>query len=124
MRAAFFRPLDICLLAVYLAAIAASVLLLRGARTGTPLLVITTPDGEFVYPLDKDRTIPAEGALGTSLLVIQGGSASFAESPCPNHTCVQSAAISRHGEWTACLPNQVFMRIEARGDPAFDAVAR
>lgn len=124
MRADFFRPLDICLLAAYLAAIAASIFLLRGARTGTPLLVVNTPDGEFVYPLDKDRTIPAAGALGTSLLVIQDGRASFAESPCPNKDCARSAAISRSGDWAACLPNHIFIRVEADGKPSFDAMTQ
>lgn len=124
MRAAFFRPLDACLLAVYLAALAASVLLLRGARTGTPLLVVGAPGGEYVYPLDKDRTVAAAGALGISLIVIQDGSASFADSPCPNHLCVQSPAISRGGDWTACLPNQVFIRIETDDERPLDAVTR
>lgn len=124
MRADFFRPLDICLLAVSLAAIAASLFLLRPAQTGTPLLIVTTPDGEFVYPLDKDRTVPADGALGTSVLVVQDGSASFAESPCPNKDCVRAAAISRTGEWSACLPNKIFVRVAGRGAPAFDAMTR
>ncbi|MDE6736795.1 MAG: NusG domain II-containing protein [Treponemataceae bacterium] len=124
MRADFFRPLDICLLAAYLAAIAASLFLLRGARTGTPLLVVNTPDGEFVYPLDTDRTIPAAGALGTSILVIRDGRASFAESPCPNKDCLRSAAISRTGEWAACLPNRILIRIESAASPAFDAMTQ
>ncbi|MDE7226904.1 MAG: NusG domain II-containing protein [Treponemataceae bacterium] len=122
MRADFFRPLDICLLAAYLAAIAASLFLLRGARTGTPLLVVNTPDGEFVYPLDTDRTIPAAGALGMSTLVIRDGRASFAQSPCPNKDCLRAAAISRTGEWAACLPNRILIRIESAARPAFDAM--
>ncbi|MDE5797585.1 MAG: NusG domain II-containing protein [Treponemataceae bacterium] len=124
MRADFFRPLDICLLAAYLAAIAASIFLLRGARTGTPLLVVNTPNGEFVYPLDTDRMIPAAGALGTSILVIRDGRASFAESPCPNKDCLRAAAISRTGEWAACLPNRILIRIESAASPAFDAMTQ
>ena len=52
------------------------------------------------------------------------GQARFLDSPCSNRICVQSPPLWREGDWAACLPNQVFLRIE--GAPSykdeFDAI--
>ncbi len=125
MHPPFFRPLDMCLLAVCLIVMAISLFRARALRTESPrLLVINTPFGEYVYPLDKDRAITVDGVFGTSFLTIQDGRAFFTASPCPNKDCVESAAISRSGEWTMCLPNGVAIHVEADDQTAFDATTR
>ena len=118
MRLSFFRPLDVAVFTVFCAVAVCSVLAVRTRRTGTPLLVVNTPGGEFVYPLGKNRELTVAGALGDSVLVIQDGRAFFKDSPCPNKVCVQSVALQHDGDWSACLPNQVILHVENKAEQA------
>ncbi|MCR5289892.1 MAG: NusG domain II-containing protein [Treponema sp.] len=110
------KPVDIILLIVFLVITAFSIFLLRNKKNGTAKLLISTPGAEYVYDLSVDRIIKIEGIIGTSIIKIQNGSAHFEDSPCPGKTCVQCAPIRDNLEWTACLPNQVFIRIERQNE--------
>ena len=114
---------DYIFIIVSLAAIAFSFDAIRSVGHSKPVVVITSPSGEYVYSLDSNAQYEIMGKLGVSKIVVHNGSAYFADSPCPNKTCVQCAPISRNGEWTACLPNGVFIRVENSGDSSLDAVA-
>jgi len=86
--------------------------------------VIKGRDGEWVYPLSSDRVVSVAGPLGDTLVAIEGKTARIKDSPCPNKTCVAGGSISRPGQWLACLPNQVLVRIEGGADDAdIDAAA-
>ncbi len=83
-------------------------------------LVVSTDQGEWIYPLSEDRTIEARGILGVSVIRIEGGFAHIDESPCANKLCVAAPRIGSTGQWSACLPNGVFIRIE--GSEATDDI--
>ena len=76
------------------------------------VLIISTPESESAYPLDKDAEIEAEGPLGHTHIVISGGKAYIEESPCDNKLCILAGAISKPGQWAACMPNRIFISIE------------
>jgi hypothetical protein len=83
------------------------------AAAGKPEAIIS--DGsknEWVYPLDVDRHVEVTGPLGITVVHIHSGEVCIESSPCPNKTCVAAGDISKPGQWVACLPNQVFVRIE------------
>lgn len=85
------------------------------APSSAPLRVeIQTEKGLFLYPLDQDREIDVEGPLGKSHVDIQKGAAFVHDSPCTNQICVSMGKISRPGQWVACLPNRIFVRITGR----------
>ena len=121
MKKIYAKWMDFVLLLIFAGAVAAAALSL-GKKEGSPQLVITTPEGEYIYPLDTDGEYKAAGQAGTSIITVKDGKACFSDSPCPNKTCVQSGPVFRNGEWAACLPNDVFIRIEG-GDAETDAVA-
>lgn len=81
---------------------------------GQPMVEIQSPEGQFVFPLSSDRYFTARGPLGSSVITIQGGQAWFESSPCQNQICVQMGHQHAPGQWAACLPNQIFLRITAR----------
>ncbi len=81
---------------------------------GQPMVEIQTPEGQFVYPMSTDRYFPARGPLGTSVITIRDGQAWFESSPCQNQICVQMGHQHEPGQWAACLPNRIFLRITAR----------
>ena len=75
-------------------------------------VIIESGENIWYYQLDKDKEIKIEGILGESTIKIEDGFVFFENSPCPNKLCVNSSAISKNGDWIACLPNGVFARIE------------
>ena len=76
-------------------------------------LVIETPSGKWIYPLTEPRTVVVSGA-------IEHNTAFISDSPCPNKTCVNAAALKKAGDWNACMPNRVFLHIE--GDTSEDMI--
>lgn len=72
-------------------------------------------------PLAEDRQLAVAGVLGDSHIVIKHAEARFVDSPCSNKLCVLHGWLQHAGETTACLPNQVSLRIIGR-DPRYDAI--
>jgi hypothetical protein len=113
------KPLDIVLVILTAAAAVASGIAIYGNRKDTVHLVIESPSGSWIYSLDSDRRVEIPGPIGSTTVAIEDGKARIAASPCPNQTCVAAQGISRKGEWNACLPNEVIIRVDGDGhDPA------
>lgn len=72
-------------------------------------------------PLAEDRELDIAGALGVSHIEIKHAEARFVDSPCSNKLCILHGWLRHAGESTACLPNQVSLRILGR-DPRYDAI--
>ena len=108
----FFKPLDYLLILVGITFCTLSILSATTRQDGTPLLILTSPTKEYIYPLDTDTTVEVPGLEGVSTIQIQQGQAQYLDSPCANKTCVAASPIHRNGEWSACLPNGIFMRVE------------
>ena len=70
-------------------------------------------DGELFFraPMKEERTIPLEGPLGTTLLVIEAGAAKIIDSPCPYKVCIGMGEIDHSDEIIACVPNRLLVRI-------------
>ena len=79
-------------------------------------VIIESGKNIWYYQLDKDKIIEVKGILGESTIKIEDGFVFFENSPCPNKLCVHSSAISKNGDWVACLPNGVFVRIEGNNE--------
>lgn len=113
MKRSWLRLADVIILGASLAAtilVGARIYSDRGKET---ILTIESPGGKWVYSLDEDRSVDIPGPLGKTIIVIKGGMVSFIDSPCLNKTCIAAPSIHDHGEWNACLPNQVIARISS-----------
>jgi hypothetical protein len=108
------RPLDIA------AFVLAAIFVLLAAHwayapgTGTPEVIVSGAKGEWIYPLAVDRSVKVAGPLGLTSVEIQGKAVRITDSPCKNKLCIAMGSISSPGQWVACLPNRVFVRIEGR----------
>ena len=78
---------------------------------------------QWIYPLNVDRTEKVPGPLGDTILVIKAGKAFVTDSPCPDKLCVHMPAISRPGQWIACLPNRVFIRVRGADNQNVDILS-
>lgn len=84
---------------------------------GKPALVsIKTPSLSLLYPLEEDRTVIVHGKQGDTIIVIAHSSARVTESACRDKLCVQAGELSKAGQWTACLPNGVYVQITGKAD--------
>lgn len=116
---------DLVIVALALAAFSLSALVIYGGPA--PSSIVVSTDGvEWIYPLNEARVIEVQGKLGLVSIGIEGGKARFLHSPCKNKLCIGSAPIGVTGEWSACLPSGVFIRVEGDADEhdEFDAIVR
>ena len=84
---------------------------------------IQTPDGEFLYPLDRAADLRMAGPLGETIVHIADGSVWVEDSPCRQKICVRSGKLKKAGTWLACLPNRVFVHVEGKDEEEVDAAA-
>ncbi|MFH2114465.1 MAG: NusG domain II-containing protein [Spirochaetota bacterium] len=88
-------------------------------------LVVSSGNDEWIYPLVEERTIEVQGPIGITKVQIKDGQARIISSPCINQICVASPAVAHKGDWSACLPNGIFIRAEGDyEDSDVDAVVR
>ena len=74
---------------------------------------MNSPDGEYVYPLEKNMNLEIQGPLGITTIAIENRAAFVVESPCKNKNCISAAKMQSSVDWTACLPNKIIFHIEA-----------
>lgn len=117
------RPLDA---AAILFALVATAAFSMAAYTGgekNPNVLIQASGQEWIYPLREDRQVTVSGPLGEELIRIEDGKAFVEYSPCPNQICIQQGKISKPGQWIACLPNKIFIRISGTSGDAIDDIS-
>jgi hypothetical protein len=107
------KPLDYAALALSVGVAVFFAVTVYGSDVQPSLVSIESQGGTEVYPLDEERTVGVEGPLGTTHVHVDGeGSAAVIESPCPNKLCIQAGELSHRGDWSACMPNKIFVRID------------
>jgi len=109
------KPLDFCIAALALAAVAFSFFAAHAGGAARPSVSLRGEGGRWVFPLDADETVSVSGPLGDTVIEIRGGAARVVSSPCQDQTCVVMGAARLPGQWSACLPNRVMLYVSARG---------
>jgi hypothetical protein len=116
------RAVDYLAVLISLIAIGGFSLYAYAGRAGAGEVVIEASGSQWIYPLQRDRRETVRGPLGETVVAIQDGSARVVDSPCPDKLCVQMPAISRPGQWIACLPNRVFVRVRGTSVEKIDDI--
>jgi len=107
------KPFDIAALLLSAGVAIFSAVYVYGGSAQPNLVSIRSESGTAVYPLGEKRTLSVEGPIGETIIEIDGeGSARVTASPCPNKLCIQAGELHRQGDWSACMPNKVFVQIE------------
>lgn len=89
----------------------------------SPNVIIEASGQRWIYPLRENRQVTVGGPLGDELISINSGEAWVVTSPCPNKICIQEGRISKPGQWIACLPNKIFIRISGTEDQSVDELS-
>ena len=123
----FLKPIDIILFLIALALTVFSAHAAYLQPQGRKSVLMRSENRESVYYMNNndDETVSLEGQLGHTVVRIENGKAWVESSPCENQTCVATGAISRAGQWAACLPNSVLIMIQSDStkDNDVDAVS-
>jgi len=85
-------------------------------QRGSAQVLIRAQDEEYIFPVNAEETIVVSGTLGDTIVRIGDIRAWIESSPCDNQTCVASGFVSKHGQWAACLPNNVLLLIHGASD--------
>ena len=83
-----------------------------GKNESSLRIIIQGKEGSWVYPVNQSVLLDISGPLGNTTIELHEGKAQVVFSPCANQTCVSSGSIQHKGQWIACLPNAVFVRVE------------
>ncbi len=95
------------------------------ANAGSAHVAVSSPSGDFIYPLNEDRSLVIAGKQGETLVIIENGTVQVTDSACRDKLCVLAGKLSKPGQWTACLPNGVYVRVEGdKKDMDIDAVVK
>ncbi len=113
----FPRPKAADLIAIALSLLAtAGSAWAAAAVVGSEEGVIVSANGKtYAYPIEKDATLSFRGPLGETIVVVEDGTVRIASSPCAEKLCISEGGFSEGGQWVACLPNKVMVRIAGKG---------
>lgn len=111
-RPVFTRPLDYLALILSIGAVVAASVFAYGGNVQASEVSIENEEGTFLYPLDQDRDVAVRGPLGETMVHVRDGRVRVHESPCRDKICIAAGWLDQTGQWTACLPNRVFVRVE------------
>jgi hypothetical protein len=69
--------------------------------------------GNLVAQIDlgHEDYITVQGALGPVLIGVDRSGIRILDSQCPNKLCMRMGAIKRAGDWIACVPNKLVIRV-------------
>jgi hypothetical protein len=112
MRLGPLRPLDVLIIALSSAVAALSAVAVYGHARDSGQVIVQGEGKTWVFPLDADEKIAVPGPIGETVVEISGMRSRVLSSPCANQTCVAAGYLDHQGQWTACLPNKVFIYIE------------
>ncbi len=114
-----FRAMDFVSILLSVAAVVFFSFLAYGARRNSDL-IIEAGGKKWIYSLGENRIEKLTGPLGDTIVVIRDGKAFIENSPCPDGLCMRAGSISRAGQWIACLPNRIIVRIGGTGSDQID----
>ncbi len=122
----YFTRGDIFLIAVLLLlSVVGFAVVSHYSFTGKHAVVEVDGSRVLELSLNQDVTTTVTGPLGETVIIVEGGSAQIADSPCPNHYCVRMGRIRHRGEIAVCVPNRVIVTITGGSDrDSFDGVTQ
>jgi len=118
MRLKFF---DYVAFAIAIVVVGVFVVLAYGSTEAGSRIRIQAADRDYMYELSTNREISIPGPLGDTEIEIRDGEVRVVYSPCRDDICVAAGWVSQSGQWIACLPNRVFVRVEHAEESDVDA---
>ncbi len=120
MKLRIFDYLSIVISLVIIAFVSVAV---YGKNGKAQTVTINASGKSYVYMLDTDRTVDVPGPLGKTVVKIENSTVFVTSSPCRDKLCILAPPLKKAGEWNACMPNRVFIRIAGSKDEKLDSLS-
>jgi len=120
MKLRIFDYLSIVISLVVIAFVSVSV---YGKNEKAQTVTIDASGKSYVYMLDTDRVIDVPGPLGITVVKIENSAVFVTDSACKDKLCILAPPLKKAGEWNACMPNKVFIRISGKKDNEPDSLS-
>lgn len=117
------RIFDIFSLLLAIAVLLVFSLLAYGKNRSSTHLSVRAGGNDWIYPLTQNGPVQFEGPIGVTTVLIENGTARVLSSPCRDKICINMGNLEKAGDWSACLPNRVFARIEGGGEGEVDTIS-
>ena len=119
-RFLLLKPFDLPVIIFATALTLASFAYFYSDKSSSSQVIIQGPMNSWIFPLDTEEEIIVTGPTGETRVLINKGSAAIVSSSCKGLTCIARGELYKNGQWTACLPNRVFLLIEGKTEPRED----
>lgn len=116
----FSKRSDLIIIAVILLVSAVSWVLYDTISKDKPVRAEIYYYSQLVEVVDLDVSENRSFSIPQNLNVVFGidekGSIAFIESDCPDKVCIKTGSLHRPGEYAACLPNGIILKIVPQGE--------
>ncbi len=117
------KPFDILIIVLLCVVLVAISIMVYSGDEGLAMVEIKTAETRHLYPLDEDRQLTVSGPLGDTVIEIKNRQVRILASPCRGKLCIQKGALENNGDWSACLPNRVYVTIEKNAEEGLDGLS-
>lgn len=121
----FFKKTDILIVVILLLLSVAMIQISSYIYGDRPVVAEIYYESQLVERIDlndgKNRTfsIPQDEHV---VFRVENGTIRFEESDCPDKICIRDGKLHRVGEYAACLPNKITVKIVPKGERSDDDV--
>ncbi|AHC16810.1 NusG domain II-containing protein [Salinispira pacifica] len=110
----FLRPGDFLIALVYAGLFGLFLVISLQSFGEAGSLLIQSAGDEYRYDLETPRILEYRGPIGSTVVELDGnGRARFQSSDCRDQICVHAGWLENGGDWAACLPNRVIIRLDS-----------
>ena len=106
------KVLDIIAILISICIIIFSLALTHQKQSTKLLVFISSGDKEWIFPVKTNKTIEIPGPIGNTIIEISNKGVKIKDSPCPNKLCIKEGIIKNQGQYIACLPNKIIVKIQ------------
>jgi len=107
------RPLDYLIFLISVTVVVISVFWSAAGRDGELRAEIEASGILYIMPLSRDGSLEIEGPVGQTRVEVVDGEVFISDSDCRDKICIAMGHVSSASGWVACLPNRVFVIVNA-----------
>ena len=114
------KPFDYVLVIMVCTAIAVLSFRVYHVDTQPSMVSVKTESGLSLYSIDQNRRLEVKGPMGITIIEIADSQVRVVSSPCRDKLCILKGTLQRSGDWTACMPNRVYVGIQGKVEEGLD----
>ena len=113
---------DVILIVLIIVALLFASYFLFSSNGNDATVEITTPNAQYLYPLDDDGIYTVTGYIGESVIQVKDKKVRFIDSCCKNKLCMVGS-IDHNGQFLACMPNGIIASVVSTEEEGVDDVS-